>query len=358
MEYREQQDDRLQFLSGNCGPIIKHLLLSNRKDAPRKPDRLSYAAMLKLPVVSFWKANIPTTISNATILGSGDSCFENSFGKLLSFGLDTADLLSDELLEQCVLFLQKAQCRTIYDSLARFVVAGYLLAAGSSDGLVQKIVKARINVLYDFVVGSPLKYDIYIESDHLKVPRQYRSNRLVNPILYQENELLLPLIYDVFVFSSVYAKLSADLKQKVDAVVDYIGDSRYQSFDYGYGLIQETKSKYHLMGWSAHLPLFNNNLSGSYFKKGLLHRMVVFSRFKSPAIQEWISRALLSLADFKVNDLQYSFPGEYLPEIKNSYFMNGRHMGLGEDRRQKLGRVVESTYYVHSIIGHGAGCCP
>ncbi|RIH66667.1 hypothetical protein D1164_03455 [Mariniphaga sediminis] len=345
----DMKNERFNFLMNNSEQTIKHLLLKHSNVAGNDAYGESYDALLKLPAVLYWKQNIPSEVNNTTILGSSDSCFENSFGKLVSFGLSFEDILSHGDLKKYVAFLKTKESNNIYDSLCRFVVAGYLFAANFSDDIVYETVISRINTLYNFITTSSAKYNIYASAASFKIPSQYKTKKLVNPVLYEKNELVLPLVYDIFVFYYVYDKLPEDTKKKIDCILEYVSDNRYQSFDYGYGLIKSPQNKYHFMGWSVHLPLYNEALSIDYFKNGLIHRMVLLSRFKNPDIETWISGVLEKLRDFQIDDYLYCFSNEYLPEIKNSYFMNGRHTSLNENRRKKIGRIVESTFYIHLI---------
>lgn len=342
-------NDRFDFLMNNSQQTIKHLLSLHSNALGNDEFRKNYEALQKLTAVSYWKNNIPTEVNNATILGSSDSCFENSFGKLISFGLPFEGILSPDNLRKYVSFLKTKECSNIYDSLCRFVVAGYLFATNYLDDIVYEIVTSRINTLYNFTTTSTTKYDIYSSTTSFKIPSQYKAKKLVNPILYETNELALPLVYDIFIFYHVYDKLPEDLKKKIDCIVEYISDYRYQSFDYGYGLIKSQQNKYHFMGWSLHLPLYNEALSTGYFKNGLIHRMVLLSKFKNANLDTWINRVLNKLKDFQYDEYLYSFSNEYLPEMKNSYFMNGRHTSLNENRRKRIGKTIESTYYIHLI---------
>ncbi len=150
---------------------------------------------------------------------------------------------------------------------------------------MRQVVLDRIDTLHRFVTTSPLKYDIYVEPEGFSIPKAYQSKRLVNPILYEDGEMTLPLVHDLFIFSYALEKLSAAYQRKIDAIVDYVSSTQYQDFDYGYGLVKSTKNKFHFMGWSAHMPWFNQALSTDYFKKGLVFRMPLFSGFENENIK-------------------------------------------------------------------------
>lgn len=149
----------------------------------------------------------------------------------------------------------------------------------------------------------------------------------------------------MFCFSYIYYGISEDYKVKIDAIIEYIATDQYQSLDYGYGIVRTRENKFHSIGWSVHLPLYTEVLSCDYFRKGLIHRMVILSRFKNDRIRCWLRTVLDELSEFRDDKYIYNFPSELLPEVKNSYFMNGRHTSLNENRRSRNGRNIESTFY-------------
>jgi hypothetical protein len=338
---------QLEFLRENSSPTIQHLLARLNEDVAAPEFQKNYQALRSLPELAYWKANIPVNISNETILGSSDGCFENAFGKLLQFGLNLDDILTTEQMQNCIGFLETTQNDDIYTSLARYVVAGYLLGAGSTSKVVSKTVTDRIDALYGFVSSSPFKHDIYVDSIGTKLPKSYQSKKLVNPTLYENGELVLPFIHDIFVFGNIQRHIPNDYQNKIAAIVDYVCDPKYQSFDYGYGVVRSSGNKLHAMGWSAHMPLFNEALSSEYFKKGLIFRMGLFSRFENAAVKIWLNSTMKKLANFRIDEVRYCFAGALLPETTNSYFLNGRHTSLNENRRQKNGRIIESTFYAY-----------
>jgi hypothetical protein len=77
--------------------------------------------------------------------------------------------------------------------------------------------------------------------------------------------------------------------------------------------------------------------------------MALFSHFENKKTQLWVKEILMKLDEYRLDDFRYCFSSDLLPETKNSYFLNGRHTGLNENRKQKIGRTVESTYYAYLI---------
>ncbi|WP_027834284.1 hypothetical protein [Maritalea myrionectae] len=342
-----ERAQQLAFLESNCGVTIKNLLFKQQGDEGSSAFKQNYAELLNLPEVAYWKNKIPSTADMTSILGSSDACFENSFGRLLSFGLSTKDILSSDLRKIYLDFVADDNDTSVYGTLARYLVAGYLFIGGDADKTARKVVLDRIDALFEFVVNSPLKFDIYVEPDGFSIPKAYRSKQLINPALYEDGAFALPLVHDIFIFAHTHHKLPDAYQRKIKVIVDYVADPQYQDFDYGYGLVKYGQNKFHFMGWSAHMPLFNDTLSVDYFKKGLVFRMPLFSTFENPNIRAWRTKVRDHFDEFRNEDGLYSFSNDHLPEVKNSYFLNGRHTSLNENRRRKAGKIVESTFYAY-----------
>lgn len=236
---------------------------------------------------------------------------------------------------------------SIYDSLSKYLIAGLLYSGGSSQVLLEKILYQRIDDLYQTTLKDK-PFNIYEDENHQKKGQKV-SKKPIKAEYYQGNRLRLPLIYDIFVFYHIYKKSSQSMVGKIDAIIDYIASDAYQKLDYGYGLIKSHKSSYHQVGWSAHLPLFTPDLSSDYFRKGLLFRMYLFSRFDNDRVKKWLNKNIIELNKYKIDHFRYCFPSTILVQEKNNYFMNGRQMGLSENRRIKETRIVESTYYMYQI---------
>jgi hypothetical protein len=219
---------------------------------------------------------------------------------------------------------------------------------------VREVILGRIEKLHGCVVKFSGGGRIYANERDERRSASAGSKKRIDPQWYSGGEFGLPLIHDIFVLSHFYGRDTGVSKKKIDAIVDLVASEKYQSLDYGYGLIREDGGRSHFMGWSAHLPLFNSALAGDYFKKGLMFRIAIFSRFNHPKIRAWLAEMLHSIEGYRIDDFRYRFPSGLLPEIPNSYFFNGRHTSLNENRRQKVGAIVEATYYAHLAGQHCA----
>lgn len=78
--------------------------------------------------------------------------------------------------------------------------------------------------------------------------------------------------------------------------------------------------------------------------------MELAARFASCRRQPWFATALGELEACSTGAGRYLFPARWIKEIPNRYHIyNGAHMGLGEDRRRRLGREIESTFRMLNI---------
>jgi len=239
----------------------------------------------------------------------------------------------------------------MYDTLAKQVVASYLVQADCDEKILIDLCKGRIDTLHNTVVNLAPNFQIYEVSDY-KLPRNYKSKRLIHQNLYCNNELALPLVYDINLFVVVSSYLNRQYKSKVNDIINYIFDEQYQNLDYGYGVVRESNGKFHSVGWSLHLPLYNDKLSTPYFINGLIHRVILLSRLNHIKVTSWVLSMVKYLEQYRLDEFRYLLAKELLPEVKNSYFMNGRHTSLNENRRKRSGRVIESTYYVYMMLSN------
>ena len=83
-------------------------------------------------------------------------------------------------------------------------------------------------------------------------------------------------------------------------------------------------------------------------------RLVLFlelaARFAPARRSQWFKTALADLERHRTEKGTYRFPGEYLKEKRNSYYIyQGAHMGVGENRRKRDWIEIESTFRVLNV---------
>ncbi|HML49731.1 MAG TPA: hypothetical protein PKE04_23595, partial [Clostridia bacterium] len=150
-------------------------------------------------------------------------------------------------------------------------------------------------------------------------------------------------------FAHLPPPLSGDpeLALKIDAIVAYILDDRYQLLRPGYGLMLVPPNRYYSMGWSV-------RLSGWFEDRpldvgSLLWCVDLMAPFAVARQSEWFQRMLRHLKAQGSGGI-FEFPSAYLKEAHRSYYVGGGHMGLGEDRKQRNWRAIESTAWMLRIL--------
>jgi len=346
--------DCSNWLLENGGPIIRHLITHNPISAPNMNEDRPGDELMHSDEVRYWQGCLTGDMSFNGIHGSRDICFENAMGKLSLFGLrrgvDDLDRLSKPYL---LLLANSSKDENVIMVLYRTIIAamlamsGYLTAPGVREWILQ-----RLETVNKFV--NEHESAIYVEKSKFKhIPSALKNYQVVNPDLYRDGEFALPWIYDIFAFSILSGQTKDQaLKTKIEGVISYVLDARYQRLPDGYGIVVSGKNRYNVMGWSVWLPCFNG-MHEDDFKLGcLVQRLELMSRFPSALDSNWFISSLNYLEQYRTDGGRYLFPRHYIKEKKNSFFVTGAHMGVGESRRCRSAYEIESTFWMLKIMSN------
>jgi hypothetical protein len=108
------------------------------------------------------------------------------------------------------------------------------------------------------------------------------------------------------------------------------------------------------MGWNVWLPGYDRIHTSDFKMACLVQRLALMSPFPTARSSECFVNNVQHLEDYRTDDGTYVFPELYVQEKRNSYFVTGAHMGLGENRRQKLGYEIESSFWILKIRRNAA----
>lgn len=142
----------------------------------------------------------------------------------------------------------------------------------------------------------------------------------------------------------------ATTRKKIDSVISYITQPAYQKLHDGYGVVRTGENRYNVMGWNVWLPGYSRMHVDDFKMSCLVQRIELLSDFKSIKSDHWFRSSIAHLKTYATDKGTYIFPKQYIKEKKNSYFVTGTHMGLGENRRRKLAYEIESTYWMIKIM--------
>jgi hypothetical protein len=337
------------LLEGN--PIVRYRTVTELVEDPSNYDvEKLRAELLASETVQYWLQCLARKKDIGCIHGSFDTCFENAMGKLIFFGLRAGIDCFDEKTSVFLQWLReyrKRSQKTVLSTFYQVIVASFLALAGySREKIVREIVLKRLQTIYNF--KKKQNYSIYVDKDTYRgIPIAYKKSPLVNPRLYPHGGFQLPWIHDINAFT-IFADM-IDYTAKLDAIMEYIVDDRYQAFPDGYGTIMNEPNHYYAMGWSVVLPGYEGYNMTPFETGYFIQRIEMMSHFTSVRSHTWFVNSLRHLESFKTKRGTYLFPASYLKEKKNSYFITGAHMGLGEDRHKKLAYEIESTFWMLKI---------
>jgi hypothetical protein len=328
-----------EWLFEAAGPVIR-LRLIKELGVHREQRDATERAVLALPEVTFW---LDRLAASTRIHDSACDRLENIAGKLHELGLSgNAAVLDPHMLRWRVRLAELRADQSFFADYTRTMLIAAFSKLGYGGDDVISVARMRLASVYSFCKQG--SYDIYLPENHFgDLPKQRAGKPLVKPELYENGQVLLPCIYDLF-----WLPLLAHSAQRaeVETLVQYILDECYQrDIQDGYGNIRAGRGKYYGMGWSVHLPGYDA-MPPREKAPMLILACELMAQLPGGSQSRWFRSAVQYLDSFRTERATWRFPAGLLQEngARPGYYVNGCHMGLGEDRRSKDALEVESTY--------------
>lgn len=102
---------------------------------------------------------------------------------------------------------------------------------------------------------------------------------------------------------------------------------------------------------SFDIPNINALSENTMTEQSIIYKTFILSRFMVANKTPILNNMLTYLRTFKLLNGRYSFPKNLLTEKKDSYFTEGGHMNVGENKRSKTYQEVVSTFWMYLIEG-------
>ena len=342
----------IEWLSENGGPVIRHLV---RAEFGIDGSDYSQSDLFNSPLVVKWLDRLQPEFGFNQFHGALPTTFENVMGKLTQLGLRAGMLPFDLRVQSFLEWFGERAGQPVSEEFSWrpflcMLVAPFLARAGYFDGSLPEFALHRLETLYHFCREG--RYDIYVDPSNFKgIPIAFRDHPLVDPDLTRGGEERFPTIYDMHLLASMPEYLLAEGGQeKIDTVVEYVLHQDYQALPQGYGIMQAAPRKYYAVGWSVHLPGFQSEPETPFWKRNYLHRLALMSNFRAARPHRWFREGVAFFEKYQTTDGRYSIPREYLSEECSGCWVFGSYMGLEENRRKKITRELESTYWMLKII--------
>ena len=341
----------LNWLYDNGGPVIRHRV---RTEFDFIVPALAQSDLFNSPLVVKWLNRLQPELGFNQLHGALPTTFENVMGKLTQLGCRSG-MLQFDLRVQPFLewFRENANLPVSSEySWKPFIVmlmAPFLARARNFEESLREFATSRLETLYQFCRRG--RYDIYVDPAVFKgIPKAFQGQPLVDPDLTAGGVWQIPTIYDIHLLANFPPDdLDTEAQKKIETVVGYLFDQRYQSFPEGYGIMQASPRKYYALGWSVHLPGFFDDLENHRWRRSFIQRIALMSRFEAAWQHPWFREGVAFLEGFKTPQGGYLFPREYLVEKPSGYWVTGPYMGLEENRRKKITQELESTFWMMNI---------
>ncbi|MFO7698965.1 MAG: hypothetical protein R6X16_17685, partial [Anaerolineae bacterium] len=132
---------------------------------------------------------------------------------------------------------------------------------------------------------------------------------------------------------------------KIEAVVSYVLDPRYQALRNGFGLILSRQNRFYVAGSSAHLAGYGEDRPDRQPARMLRH-LLMMSRFQAARWHPWFILGMAHLEGFRTDAGRYLLPRPYLTQNLSGYWVQGAYMALEDKPRNARALERESTFYM------------
>lgn len=345
MKNIEKHAYAMEYLLDNANAIIQYRLIT---EVQGEEDTERIAA-LKAEVISSERYSklVQCLRERKEYHGATLYAVENSLNMLIDMGVYYKKGFDefDEVLEQ---ISEEAKNKPIDNShvlghLSHIVLVPFLLRAGMRDKWLMDFILDRLSIIHEFV--SKKQYDIYEDiSKYRGMPEAFKNRPVIKEELYKNGKICFPLEHDIYGFAAIYQEAGLGIKGQIDDVIKYIMDECFAMIEDGYGILHKN-SNYWAMGWDPK----PTDLNKSYKYNPLLLKMELLANFPDAVGSKWFKSAMDKLNQYADENGVYHFPKELLTE-KDSCWILGNHMSVGENRRKRNALELEGTFRMMLIL--------
>jgi hypothetical protein len=344
-------NELMEWLIGKAEPVIKYRTLRELAGLSDKDTEKLKEELIEHPQVQTRLGYLKSQKNMCDfrfIHGRENKCLENCIPMLTDFGFKKGITEFDRIM---VPLIQQAKEKPwniapVFCEFGQIVVYPFFLKGGYYDDDLLFYMYERLNTLYNFVLEN--NYDIYdFDTKYKGIPKSFQNRPIIKPELYINGRFKIPLIYDIYGLAALANISNKEITAKIQKVIQYILSPEYNRFITFYGILSSGKRRYHAMGWDCKLPFYFNDMDIN--RPNLyLHRLELMAHFPNAVKCGWFERGLKHFESFKTEKGTYTFPKEYLLE-RESVWVLGTHMSLGENRKNKQFIEIESTFRMLKI---------
>ena len=335
----------VEYLLNNASETIKYRVLTElcAIQSPTEVERLRNAIIDS----ERYKKLLSCLKNRKEYHGATLYAVENALNMLIDMGVYYQKGFEqfDEVLKE---ISDEASRRSINNyhvlgQLSHIVIVPFLLRAGMRDSWMMSFFFERIELIHNFVKKK--QYDIYQEELRYKnIPGSFINRPIIREELYVDGRISFPLEYDIYACAALYHEVETDVRKQIDEIIEYIMDKRFLLIEDGYGILHKNNN-YWAMGWDPK----PTDLSKYHKYNPLLLKASLLTTFPQVITSKWFAGVMEILQQYVDENGIYHFPKEFLTE-KDSCWILGCHMGLGESRRKKNALELEGTFRAIMLI--------
>lgn len=360
----KERQDLIEWLLSHGDPVIRLRTLQEMCPGHSPAEEREAARLVEQSVdVQRLIHDLPWTRTHLSLRGAGQLDLGNLLLRLRWLGCSAGMRSLDAQMEPFIEIMGvPASVLSFTHPLEMPVLGNCLAYAGyCREPLVRAWLKRRLDALYDFCRRG--SYDIYIDPpEHVRRQANQRGVPVIEPALYREGELLLPTIYDLYGLSAYPAeRTDPDTLDKIETIVAYVMDPRYQQLRDGFGLVLTADRRYNLAGGTALLEGFvEGDVTSAPRGRAkapsaeqprirparLLRHLAMMAPYWTSFRSRWRTLHQGALEQYRTPEGRYLFPREYLVDGAAGGFVNGGYMAVHLKPRDEAAREQESTFYV------------
>ncbi len=331
----------VEWLLHTAGPVIRlRTAVELVPEAARTDLKTLQRDVLASPEVRKWLSRL----TGQGVHGSTDSAIENVMAKLVEYGLYAGMREFDEKMQPYVEECRNPKVRFGWRTM--FLMPFLVRAGYCKDPALTAVVRRRIDALHK--TASKQVFDVHLSREETaSLPKPWCRKRIFRPEVDVGGETPLPTCYDFYALA-YFPKTDKGMVRKIQKILDYVMDPRFQSIGGGYAWDPE-KRRCYSFGIQPYLQGFAGRKMDAIATAKLVMSLEMVANIPGSGKYEWVRWALQHLEGFRTKLGTWCLPAKYLMETTGYYLYSGRHMGLGENRRVKDALELESTFRILRI---------
>lgn len=370
-----------QWLFNHAGAIIRYRVASEYPEAQEQTDvKVLQKALLDDVSVQRWLDNLKryeTMVEaqkqgiglgvgghSSFLHGSTDMNIEVVLPKLAQLGIHAGMPILDDKTASWLNLLEAEWSKganEVYMDGANFLSAiyfyyDYQLIIASSLALagyiehktVEQVLRFRLDAIYKVIKDG--NFDIYEEPGMFSIHPKEWVDHLLKWDIYSDGNIKLPFIHDICGFIYLRKHANIETKCKIGTIIQWILAAECQHFLYNYGYIRCPDGRGKSVGHKVNLPGYFGHDDPDFDPRALVLRCWQMAHFPESRQHPWFQKSMQFLESFITPDGTYKFPKVFLSETRaRGYWIHGRRMGLGENRRNPQWIEIESTFWMFVI---------